>query len=481
MTATVPGAVPAARESTAEELNGLFQAQRDAFRANGYPPCAERIEALRALEAMVKRNRPRIEQALSADFGVHPPAITAIGELLGPIERARYARRHLKRWMKPQPRAVSRLVYGFSRAYVLYQPVGVVGNISPWNFPIELAVGPLVDILAAGNRAILKPSELAPASAEVVKEMIGATFDPGQVAVVTGGPGLAQAFIRLPWDHLLYTGSTAVGRLVAKAAAENLTPVTLELGGKCPAIVCDDSVDEATVAGILATKAIKSGQMCVTADYVFVPEAQRDRFVALARAAMERMLPSYPTNPHGTGIINDRHLERLQSYVADARGRGAQVIELSGTEINRRERKLPFTIVLDPADDMEVMRHEIFGPILPIKTYRSLDEVTAYVNARERPLALYVYTRDPALADRLLRQTVSGGAAINAAAVQVAVPSLPFGGSGGSGMGRYHSFEGFVTFSNAKSVFRAGFGYNSRLLHPPYGRTLERVLGWLLR
>lgn len=481
MTANAPRAVPDARETSVEELTGLFQAQREAFRADCYPPYAERIEALRALEAMVKRHRRRIEEALRADFGTHPPALTAFGELLGPIERARYARRHLKRWMKPQPRALNRLVYGLSRACVEYQPLGVVGNIAPWNFPIELTLGPLVDMLAAGNRVILKPSELAPASAEVVKEMIAATYARDRVAVVTGGAGLAQAFARLPWDHLLYTGSTAVGRLVAQAAAENLTPVTLELGGKCPAIVCADSVDEATVASILATKAIKGGQMCVTADYVFVPEAQRDRFVALARAAMARMLPSYPTNPDATGIISDRHLDRLQSYIDDARRRGAPVIELSGTETNRRERKPPFTLVLDPADDAEVMRHEIFGPILPVRSYRTLEEVTAYVNARERPLALYLYTRDRALAERLLRQTVSGGAAVNAAAVQVAVPSLPFGGSGASGMGRYHGFEGFVTFSNARSVFRAGLGYNARLLHPPYGRTLERLLGWLLR
>ncbi|MFL6651350.1 MAG: coniferyl aldehyde dehydrogenase [Sulfurifustaceae bacterium] len=479
--ATVAPLPTAARETTKDELTSLFKAQKAAFLANIYPSYGERIEALNALEAMVKRYRKKIEDALQADFVTHPPQLTAVCEIMGPIERARFARKHLKRWLKPQPRAVNRLLYGFSKTYVLYQPVGVVGNISPWNFPIDLSVGPLADILAAGNRAILKPSEMAPASAELVKEMITATYNRDHVAVVTGGLALAQEFTKLPWDHLLYTGGPTVGRMVMKAAAENLTPVTLELGGKCPTIVCADSVDEATVANILATKIVKNGQMCITADYVFVPQPQLDRFVSAAQAAMAKMMPSYTQNPQSTGVINERHLERLQSYVKDAREKGARVIELSGAEVNRKERKLPFTVVLDPRDDMEVMRNEIFGPILPIKTYRSLDEVIAYINAHERPLALYIYTKDAARADAVLTQTISGGACVNTAAIHAAVPSLPFGGIGNSGMGRHHGFEGFVTFSHQKAVFKAGFGYNPKLLYPPYSRTLDRVLNWLLK
>lgn len=476
-----PAAGVSGRETTKDELAALFRAQKAAFLANPYPSYAQRLDALKALEAMVKKHRRRIEEALAADFVTHPRPLTAICELMGPIERARFARANLKKWMKPQPRPASKLLYGFSKAYVLYQPVGVVGNMSPWNFPIDLSVGPLADILAAGNRAILKPSELAPAAAQLVKEMIAETFAPDQVAVVLGGVELAQEFTRLPWDHLLYTGGPAVAKLVMKAAAENLTPVTLELGGKCPTIVAPDSVDEQTVANILSTKMVKNGQMCITADYVFVPADRRDRFVELARAAMARMMPDYTENPQSTGIINDKHLERLLGYVNDARAKGAKVIELSGHGVNRKERKLPFTLVVEPGEDTEVMRNEIFGPILPLKTYRSIEEVIAYVNAHDRPLALYIYTKDQALADRVLRQTISGGACVNALAIHAAVPSLPFGGIGASGMGRHHGFEGFLTFSHQKAVLKSGFGYNPKLLHPPYGRTLERIVDWLLK
>lgn len=468
-------------ETTREELHALFDAQKVAFRKNVYPSYEERIEALAALEAMVKRYRKKAEEALRADFRTHPAPLTAFAELMGPIERARYARRNLKKWMRPQPRAVNRLLYGLSQAYVLYQPVGVVGNMSPWNFPIDLSVGPLADILAAGNRAILKPSELAPASAGLIREMVGATFAPEQVAVATGGVDLAQEFTRLRWDHLLYTGGAAVAKKVMAAAAENLTPVTLELGGKSPAIVAADSVDKGTVANILATKAIKSGQMCITADYVFVPEGQVERFVSLARAVMAKMLPSYTENPQVTGVISERHLERLQSYVQDARAKGVEVIHLSGRDVNRADRKPPFVLVVDPGEDTEVMRHEIFGPILPVKPYRSIEEVIAYVNGHDRPLALYVYTRNRALADRVLRSSVSGGACVNTAAIHAAVPSLPFGGIGASGMGRHHGFEGFLTFSHQKAVFRAGFGFTPSLLYPPYGRALDRILDWLLK
>lgn len=467
--------------STADELSALFNAQKAAFLKNMYPSYEERIASLSAVEAMVKKYRKKIEEALNADFATHPTQLTAICELMGPIERARFARKNLKKWMKPQRRATKPLLYGLSKAYVLYQPVGVVGNMSPWNFPIDLSIGPLADILAAGNRAILKPSELAPACAALIKEMIGDTFAPDHVAVVTGGVELAQAFTRLPWDHLLYTGGPTVAKMVMQAAAENLTPVTLELGGKCPTIVTEDSLDEKTVKDILATKIVKNGQMCITADYVCVPQASRDRFVELARAAMAAMLPSYTDNPQSTGVINERHLDRLLGYVEEARAQGLNVIELSGSGVNRPERKLPFTMVIDPPPDTAVMRNEIFGPILPLKTYRAIDEVIDYVNSHDRPLALYIYTKDPTLADDVLKRTISGGACVNAAAIHAAVPSLPFGGSGNSGMGRHHGHEGFLTFSHQKAVFKSGVGYNPKLLYPPYGRMLERVLNWLLK
>jgi coniferyl-aldehyde dehydrogenase len=465
------------------ELVAAFDAQREAFRKNPYPPYGERIETLKALEGMLKKYRSGAEEALASDFRTHPPQLTGICELMGPIERARFARANLKAWMRPQARRASAALYGLSKTYVMYQPKGVVGNLSPWNFPIDLSVGPLADILAAGNRAILKPSELAPASAELVKEMVSHTFDRDRVSVVTGGVELARAFAAMPWDHLLYTGGPAVARLVMRAAAENLTPVTLELGGKCPAVVAADSVDDATASNILATKFIKNGQMCVNVDYVLVPADRRDAFVSLAKVAVARMLPSYATNPQSTGVIDDRNLDRLLSYLDDARRKGAEVVPLGGGDlsVNRADRKMPLSLVLDPRDDMEVMRNEIFGPILPLVTYRSLDEAIAYVNARPRPLALYVYTKDRARADEVLRRTISGGACVNAAAIHATVPSLPFGGIGNSGMGRHHGFEGFLTFSHEKAVFRSGLGYIPSLVYPPYGKKMDRILRWLLR
>jgi coniferyl-aldehyde dehydrogenase len=482
-TTTVSRAPSPVADTAEAELVTLFEAQRVAFRKNPYPSYGERIEALRALEAMVKKYRRKSEEALAEDFRVHPPQLTALCELLGPVERARFARTNLRNWMRPQARPANRLVYGLSQTYVMYQPKGVIGNLSPWNLPIDLAVGPLVDILAAGNRAILKPSELAPASAALVEEMVSNTFDRDCVAVVNGGVDLARAFAGMPWDHLLYTGGPAVAKMVMKAASENLTPVTLELGGKCPAIVDADSVDAETVANILAVKVIKNGQLCINVDYVLVPEDRVEVFVSLAQAAMARMIPSYATNPQSTGIIDDRNLDRLLAYLDDASRKGGRVVALGGGEVsvNRAERKMPFSLVLDPRDDMEVMRNEIFGPILPVMTYRSWDEATAYVNGRERPLALYVFTKDRKRADVVLRRTVSGGACINAAAIHVTVPSLPFGGIGRSGMGRHHGFEGFLTFSHEKAVFRRGPGYLPSLLYPPYGRKLERILAWMLR
>jgi coniferyl-aldehyde dehydrogenase len=466
-----------------DELVGLFAAQRQAFRRNPYPSHVERVAWLEALEAMVKRYRRRIEEALVADFKVHPPQLTAICELMGTLERARFARANLSRWMRPQARRSSPVLHGLSRTYVLSQPKGVVGNMSPWNFPFDLSVGPLVDILAAGNRAILKPSEVAPASAGLVREMLHETFDRDHVAVVTGGVELARAFAAMPWDHLLYTGGPAVAKLVMKAAAENLTPVTLELGGKCPAVVAEDSVDAATVSNILAAKMIKSGQMCISVDYALVPAGRVEVFVALAREAMARMAPSYARNPDATGLIDERNLDRILGYLDDARRKGARVVALGGGDEspNRADRKPPFSLVLDPRDDMEVMRHEIFGPILPVVPYRTWDEAVAYVNDHERPLALYVYTKDRARADRVLAGTISGGACVNAAAIHATVPSLPFGGIGQSGMGRHHGHDGFRTFSHEKAVFRAGLGYLPSLIYPPYGKKLDRILAWLLR
>jgi coniferyl-aldehyde dehydrogenase len=462
-----------------EELHKLFEAQKDAFQKNMYLSYEQRIEALKAIESMVLDCRSDAEEALTEDFCTHPPLLTTSVELLLVFTRSKFVRSNLKKWMKPQSRSIDRMAYGLGRCYVTYQPLGVVGIMGPWNVPILATLAPLVDVLASGNRAIIKPSELAPACAALLKEMVSRSFEPDHVAVVTGEVDLAQEFARMPWDHLLYTGGAAVGKLVMKAASENLTPVTLELGGKCPVIIIEDRVDKGTVSDILACKIVKNGQACISPDYVFVPESQRDRFVSLCRKIMPSMLPSYSDSSHCTGIINEQHLDRLISYLEDAEQKGARLVQLYSSDepVNRKERKMPFTLVLDPGDEMEVMKNEIFGPIIPVMTYRNLDEAISYVNNHERPLALYCYTKDMDIAGRVLRETISGGACINSVAAHVLHPSLPFGGVGNSGMGEYGGFEGFKTFSNQRSIYKRGWSLiGAEAFYPPYGKKMERLI-----
>jgi len=442
-------------ETTKQELHALFEAQQTAFQKNMYPTYEERIQSLETFESMLNDCRKDAEEALSQDFYTHPPYLTDLLELNILRDGLRFIRANLKKWMRSQPMPLNRVISGECKGYVTYQPVGVVGNMAAWNAPFLISLGPLAYILAAGNRAIVKPSELAPACAEVLKEMVSRSFERDHVAVVTGEVDLAQAYVKLPWDHLVYTGNPQVGKLVMKAASENLTPVTLELGGKCPVIIAEDSVNGQTVSDIILHKTLNNGQVCITADYVFIPEGQQDAFVSLFQQTMPMMMPSYTDNPECTGIINDKHFDRLLSYLEDAEQKGARLVQpyVPAEPANRKERKVPFTLVLNPSDEMEVMKNEIFGPILPVKTYNSIDEAIAYVNSHERPLALYCYSRNKRLAKDVLGSTLSGGACINSISMHAAQSALPFGGIGNSGMGRYGGFEGFKTFSNQKSVY----------------------------
>jgi coniferyl-aldehyde dehydrogenase len=353
----------------------------------------------------------------------------------------------------------------------------VVGNISPWNFPFDLSVGPLVEMLAAGNRVVLKPSEHTPACSEVLRDMIRATFDRDRVDVAVGGLELAKAFNRVRWDHLLYTGSPEIGRQIAMTAAEQLVPVTLELGGKCPAILTDDSIDAESVKQVLGTKALKNGQMCISVDYCLVPRERMDDFARLAVEHVRENMPGFSSSESNTGIITTRHLERIQNLIEDARSRGCDVrpLEEAG-EVDPNTRQLPMSLVLDPPDDIALMQEEIFGPILPVKAYDALDEAVGYVNAGERPLALYVFSKDEQVADDVLQRTTSGGACVNAAAVHGALPSLPFGGIGQSGSGRHHGIEGFREFSNPRAVFVRGEGDLLEAFAPPYGPPAEAVV-----
>ena len=457
------------------ELHRLHAVQREAFLADPYPDAVERKAHLAALAGMLMAHRDEIRAAVSADFAVHPELFTDLVEVLGVAGRAAYAIEQLDSWMAADERPADPALYGTAQAAIRYQPKGVVGNIVPWNFPFDLSAGPLVEMLAAGNRVIIKPSDYTPACAELLRRMIAQTFPEDLVAVSVGGLALAREFPTVRWDHLLYTGSAAVGREVAKAAAENLVPVTLELGGKCPAILTPDSVDAGSVRSVVGTKLIKNGQMCISVDYVLVPRAQVDAFVSHAEQYLARELPGYASSADCTGIITERHLERITAMADEARDSGARIVALGG-DGDRPTRRLPLALVIDPPGQLRIMQEEVFGPILPVVPYDTLDEALAVVNAGERPLGLYVYSKDPQIAEHVLRQTTSGGACVNVCAVQGALPSLGFGGVGHSGSGRHHGIEGFREFSNPRGVVVRGTGDLVDAFLPPYGPAAQAIV-----
>jgi len=463
--------------SAIAELHEMLARQRAAFRRDAYPSLEARRERLQALAGMVVAHREQIREALRSDFGSHPDLFSDIIEMLGIAGRAAYTIEQLERWMAPEPRDADPAFYGSGKAYLHPQPKGVVGNIAPWNFPFDIGLGPLCEILGAGNRVIIKPSDFTPACAEAMRDMVHATFDPDLVDVAVGGLELAKAFTTLPWDHLVYTGSPNVGREVARAAAENLVPTTLELGGKCPAIVTADAVDSRTVEQIIGIKSIKNGQMCISVDYCLVPREQMDDFVRIAREHVAATMPQYSSTDDCTGIISGRHFDRLERLREEAADSGAQIHQLDEDgQADRETRRMPLFMVVDPPDDAGVMREEVFGPLLPVKPYDSLDEALEFVNDGERPLGLYAFTYDDTSAERIQRGTVSGGYCRNTAAVQGALPSLGFGGIGNSGMGRHHGIEGFREFSNLRGVFIRGEGDNLDVLMAPYDEKAAAVV-----
>ena len=364
-----------------------------------------------------------------------------------------------------------------ARAYVMPQPLGVIGIIAPWNYPLFLTMGPLAAALAAGNRVMIKPSEHTPRTSALLATLIAETFPPDHVTVVQGDSGVAQAFAALPFDHLLFTGSTAVGRDVMRAASAHLTPVTLELGGKSPALITADADLGRAAADVAYGKLLNAGQTCIAPDYVLVPTELLRSFVDRLRKAVAESYP-HPEGADYTAIINEKHYERLTKLVEEARAGGAEVIPL-GPASHDGGRKFPPTLILNPADHLALMQDEIFGPVLPLKPYTTVDEAIEYINSRPRPLALYLFSRNSGIIDAVLTRTVSGGVCVNDTLLHVAVDDLPFGGVGPSGMGHYHAQEGFDTFSKLKPVFHRGWFGLGRTLRPPYGRLhewMERIL-----
>jgi acyl-CoA reductase-like NAD-dependent aldehyde dehydrogenase len=454
---------------------------QSAARHDPAPSLAVRRLRLDRLEALLQENRTALCDAVAADFGQRSQHETELLELFPSLEGIRHARRHLARWSRPERRPVSHW-FKPGRAEVRPQPLGCIGVISPWNYPVYLAIGPLTAAFAAGNRALVKMSEFTPSTARLLAELACRYFADDELAIVEGGVDIAEAFARLPLDHLLFTGSTAVGRHVMRAAADNLTPVTLELGGKSPAIIAPDYPVDKAAARILAGKCLNAGQTCIAPDYVFVPAGKEDEFVAAARRVVARSYPALERNPDYTAIVNARHFARLRGYLDEARAAGATLVPLGGdAEEAARSRRLAPTLVLNPKDTMRVMQEEIFGPLLPVLTYGNIDEALAYINQRDRPLALYLFDRDEARIRRVLDQTVSGGVTINDTILHIAQDDLPFGGVGPSGMGHYHGHEGFLTFSKLKPVFYQARINGIGFFNPPYGALFEKLLKVLLR
>jgi coniferyl-aldehyde dehydrogenase len=455
-----------------DQLQQLFTRQRDAFSANPMPSAEQRIQWLKSLSQMLTSNQEGLIKAINQDFSNRSADETLLAEIMPSLQGIHYACSHIKKWMKPSRRSVG-VAFQPASAKVIYQPLGVVGVIVPWNYPLFLAMGPLVGALSAGNRVMIKMSESTPATSQLVKDLLGKIFPEDLVCVALGEAEVGVAFSKLAFDHLLFTGATSIGKHVMRAAAENLTPVTLELGGKSPVIVSAEVPLSDAAERIAFGKTLNAGQTCVAPDYVLVPRNRVEGFVAAYREAVTRFYPKLQDNPDYTAIINERQLQRLKGLLSDAESKGAKVINLYPEAQGRR---LPQAVLLDVNDDMTIMQDEIFGPLLPIVPYDTLEQAFAYINQRPRPLALYYFGYNKAEQQRVLEQTHSGGVCLNDTMLHVAQDDMPFGGVGPSGMGHYHGHEGFKTFSHAKGTFIKQRFNAARMIYPPYGKAIQKLV-----
>lgn len=469
------------RAPSASDLSRSLDAQRTADRRDGAPPLAGRLRDLEAMRRAVLAYQDRFVEAVSADFGHRSRQETRYLDILPVVTTIGYLKANLARWMRPERRRVA-LHFRPGRARVAYQPLGVVGIIAPWNYPVVLALTPLATALAAGNRVMLKPSESTPRTSALLATMLAEIFPPEQVTVVLGDATVAAAFAALPFDRLVFTGSTPVGRAVMRAASDNLVPVTLELGGKSPAIVERGTSLKRAAHAIAFGKLTNAGQTCIAPDYALIARDEVEAFVEAFAREVDRYYPRIATNPDYATIIDDRHHARLHALLDDARARGATVREI-GASGGRRLHPRTFlpAVVTGVTDAMALMREEIFGPILPVVPYDTLEAAIDAVNARPRPLALYVFGESGPAQEQVLARTTSGNVTVNDTILHYAQDDLPFGGVGASGMGAYHGHEGFRTMSHAKGIFTQPRLNGADVIRPPFGKLFERVLAYLLR
>ncbi|MBU2923172.1 coniferyl aldehyde dehydrogenase [Colwellia sp. 1_MG-2023] len=459
------------------QIDNVLLMQKKAFVNDPYLSAQARIDDLVKLKSAILSSQEALLQALSKDFGCRSIDDSKMADLMPTIMGINYAIKHIKKWMKPSKRHVG-LLFQPAKAFVMYQPLGVVGIITPWNYPLFLSLGPLTTALAAGNRAMIKMSEFTPATNDVVKEMLLSIFSNDKVAVINGGSDVASHFSEQPFDHLIFTGSTRVGKVVMAAAAKNLTPVTLELGGKSPTIIDDEIEINDAVSRFILAKTLNAGQTCVAPDYLLCPERRVDELKHAISKQFIKMYPSVADNNDYGAIINDMQLQRLNQWLEDARAKGAILTPLGNDNLQDclSAGKIPLTLVNNVNDEMLLMQEEIFGPILPIVSYKDIDDAIAYVNARPRPLALYLCSHNTDIQQMVLEKTHAGGVCLNDAAMHVAQDDMPFGGIGPSGMGHYHGHEGFLTFSKAKSVFKKGKINTASTAFPPYNKLVHKLI-----
>jgi len=472
---------PNSADGDAAALRELFDAQRLAAQRAPVPDLATRRDALLRLEQALLARRAELARAIDADYGGRSTAETLFVEIFGLVDEIRHTRKRLQRWMRPR-RVPGNPQTWPGRASLHYRPLGVIGVMGAYNYPLYLSLSPLIGALAAGNRVMVKPSEQTPHTTTAIAALLAGLFPPEQVGVVSGGPALSQAFAALPFDHLVFTGSGRVGRLVLKQAAEQLTPVTLELGGKSPAVVAPGYGLREAATRIMYAKLLNAGQTCIAPDHVWVPESQLEAFLDEAAQAAARFFPRLLGNPHYTRLISATAWQRLRGWLDEAAARGARVLEINPAQeaCDAANRVFPPVLVAGCPADTALMQQEIFGPILPVIGYRDTDAVIAQLNAGPHPLAAYWFDHDRARSDRAVARLICGGITVNGCLYHVGQHELPLGGVGDSGIGAYHGFHGFERFSCRKSVFHASRRLPDWLMHPPYGRAMQWLLGWLL-
>jgi coniferyl-aldehyde dehydrogenase len=467
-------------KNSEQSLTSILEQQKLDYKLSPAPSIQYRKEQLLALKVALLSHQNKLVSALNQDYGQRAKQDSLIADILPCVMNINYTLKNLKKWSKPQRRHAG-LLLSPAKITVHYQPLGVIGIMVPWNFPVMLSIGPLIGALAAGNRAMIKLSEFTPATNAVITTMLNSIFDHKTVAVIEGEADIAATFSALPFNHLVFTGSTNIGRHVMRAAANNLTPVTLELGGKSPVIIAEDMPIDTAVERLIFGKCLNAGQICVAPDYIFCPESKIDELIAGYQKQFKSMYPKHSDNSSNenkdyANIINDVQHKRLLSWLDDAIKKGAKVVSANGEEINRSTRQLATQLITQVTDDMQLMQDEIFGPLLPIMPYSDLDTVIDYINDRPRPLALYIMSFDKTTQQLLLDKTHSGGVCINDTIMHVAADDAPFGGIGDSGMGHYHGKEGFLTFSKAKTVLAQGKINIGKLVHPPYESFIQKLM-----